>query len=154
MTSRLRGVFGPLIAWGRVNTPGHWDYRTHRAADKGSHLQAVFAGLIVAHAAFPAVFVTYPERQQDGVDGYIALNDCGEMGHRFVLVRKGLPDALVAVADCAQARHVEGRNAKGLIADVDVALWIGGMWPQEAELWRVADRARWLERWTRATDGN
>ena len=85
-------------------------------------MQAVFAGLIVAHAAFPAVFATYPERQQDGVDGYIALSDCAEIGNRYVLVRAGQPDALVAVADCAQARHVEGRNAEGLIADVDVAI--------------------------------
>ena len=117
-------------------------------------MQAVFAGLIVAHAAFPAVFATYPERQQDGVDGYVALSDCSEIGNRYVLVRQGIPDALVAVADCAQARHVEGRNAEGLIADVDIALWIGGMWPQEAELWRVEDRARWCEKWLEATNGN
>ena len=117
-------------------------------------MQAFLTGLIVAHAAFPAVFATYPERQQDGVDGYVALSDCSEIGNRYVLVRQGIRDMLVAVADCAQARHVQGRRDKGLIADVDIAVWRGGMWPQEAELWRVDDRARWLERWTRATDGN
>ncbi len=115
-------------------------------------MQPFLTGLIVAHAAFPAVFATYPERQTEGVDGYIALSDCSEIGNWYVLVRQGIPDALVAVADCAQARHVEGRNAEGLIADVDVALWRGGMWPQEAELWRVDDRARWIARWKRATD--
>ena len=108
----------------------------------------------MAHAAFPAVFATYPERQTEGIDGYIALSDCGEIGNRYVLVRQGVPDMLVAVADCAQARHVEQRNDQGLIADVDVAIWIGGMWPQEAELWRVDDRARWCERWSKATDGD
>lgn len=107
-------------------------------------------GLIVAHAAFPAVFLHYPERQQPGVDGYIALNDCDEIGNRYVLVRQGQPDALVSVADCAQARHVEYRNEQGLIADVDVALWSGGYWPQPAELWRVEDRQRWHERWMKA----
>ena len=116
-------------------------------------MQAFLTGLIVAHAAFPAVFATYPERQQDGVDGYVALSDCAEIGNQYVLVRQGVPDMLVAVADCAQARHVEGRNAEGLIADVDIALWIGGMWPQEAELWRVDDRAAYWQRWRRATDG-
>jgi hypothetical protein len=114
-------------------------------------LQALLTGLIVAHAAFPAVFATYPERQQDGVDGYVALSDCSEIGNQYVLVRQGLPDALVAVADCAQARHVAQRSDQGLIADVDVALWRGGMWPQEAELWRVDDRARWFEQWLEAT---
>ena len=115
-------------------------------------MQAVFAGLIVAHAAFPAVFATYPERQQDGVEGYIALSDCGEIGNRYVLVRQGIRDMLVAVADCAQARHVAQRGDQGLIADVDVAIWRGGMWPQEAELWRVEDRARWCEKWLEATN--
>ena len=114
-------------------------------------MQAFLTGLIVAHAAFPAVFATYPERQQDGVDGYIALSDCSEIGNWYVLVRQGIPDALVAVADCAQARHVAQRSDQGLIADVDIALWRGGMWPQEAELWRVDDRARWCEKWQEAT---
>ena len=123
-------------------------------SDKGHILQALLTGLIVAHAAFPAVFATYPERQTEGVDGYIALSDCSEIGNWYVLVRQGIPDALVAVADCAQARHVAQRSDQGLIADVDVAIWRGGMWPQQAELWRVDDRARWFEQWTRATDGD
>lgn len=109
-------------------------------------------GLIVAHAAFPAVFANYPERQQDGVAGYIALSDCREIGNRYVLVRAGQPDALVAVADCANEKHVSYRQAQGLIADVDVMLWRGGYWPQPAEIWRVDDRARWLERLERATN--
>jgi hypothetical protein len=114
-------------------------------------MQPFLAGLIVAHAAFPAVFLHYPERQQGGVDGYIAVNDCSEIGNRYVLVRQSLPDALVAVADCAQAQHVQYRNEQGLIADVDTTLWIGGYWPQPAELWRVEDRARWWQRWQEAT---
>jgi hypothetical protein len=116
-------------------------------------LTPFLTGLIVAHAAFPAVFATYPERQQDGVAGYIALSDCSEIGNRYVLVRAGQLDALVAVADCAQDYHVAGRIARGLIADVDTAIWTGAMHEQPAELWRVDDRARWCERWTRATDG-
>ena len=115
-------------------------------------MQAFLTGLIVAHAAFPAVFVAFAERQQSDVDGYIALSDCGEIGNRYVLVRQGAPDMLVAVADCAQARHVAQRSEQGLIADVDVNVWRGGMWPQEAELWRVDDRARWFEQWSKATN--
>lgn len=114
-------------------------------------MHAILTGLIVAHAAFPAVFLHYPERQAADVDGYIAVNDCGEIGNRYVLVRPNLPDALVQVADCAQAAHVAGRNAKGLIADVDIALWHGGMWPQDAELWTIDDRERYWRRWQEAT---
>ena len=110
-------------------------------------------GLIVAHAAFPAVFATYPERQQDGVEGYIALSDCGEIGNRYVLVRALQPDMLVAVADCPAAQHVARRAAEGLIADVQwPEAWTGGYFPQEAELWRVEDRARWCEKWLEATN--
>ena len=115
-------------------------------------MQAFLTGLIVAHAAFPAVFANYPERVQEGVDGYVALSDCSEIGNQYVLVRQGIRDMLVAVADCAQARHVAQRSDQGLIADVDIAVWRGGMWPQEAELWRVDDRARWLEQWSKATN--
>ena len=98
------------------------------------------------------MFATYPERQTEGVDGYIALSDCAEIGNQYVLVRQGVRDMLVAVADCAQTAHVQGRRDQGLIADVDVNVWRGGMWPQEAELWRVDDRARWFEQWSKATD--
>lgn len=119
---------------------------------KGSNLQPFLIGLVAAHAAFHGVFLVYPERVQDGVDGYVALSDCSEIGNRYVLVRQGVPDMLVAVADCAQARHVAQRSDQGLIADVDVAIWRGGMWPQQAELWRVDDRARWFEQWSKATD--
>ena len=116
-------------------------------------MQALFAGLIVAHAAFPAVFATYPERQQDGVDGYVALSDCSEIGNRYVLVRQGVPDMLVAVADCAADKHVARRAAEGLIADVQwPEAWTGGYFPQMAELWRVDDRARWQARWLEATN--
>ena len=70
------------------------------------------------------------------------------MGRQFVLVRSGQPDALVAVADCAAEDDVAYRQAHGLIADVQYPeLWRGGYWPQPAELWRVADRARWWKRW-------
>ena len=127
--------------------------RTRQGTTKDNDdLQPFLTGLIVAHAAFPAVFAAYPERQQDGVAGYVALSDCAEIGNRYVLVRAGQPDALVAVADCAQAAHIAYRAEQGLIADVDVMLWRGGYWPQPAELWRVEDRARWLERWSRASD--
>ena len=71
---------------------------------------------------------------------------------QYRLVRAGQPDALVAVADCANEKHVSYRQAQGLIADVDVMLWRGGYWPQPAEIWRVDDRARWLERLERATN--
>jgi hypothetical protein len=124
-----------------------------RQGDKGHDLQPFLTGLIVAHAAFPAVFETYPERQYEGVDGYIAMSDCDEIGNWYVLVRAGQPDALVAVADCAQAEHVAQRAEQGLIADVDVTIWRGGMWPQKAELWRVDDRARWWQRSEAATNG-
>ena len=106
----------------------------------------VYIGLIVAHAAFPAVFATYPQRQFEGVDGYVGVSDCSEMGRFFVLVRRGQPDVLVAVADCAADQHVAVRASRGLIADVDVALWRGPWREQPAELWRPADRARWWKR--------
>lgn len=107
----------------------------------------------MAHAAFPAVFANYPERQQDGVDGYVALSDCAEIGNWYVLVRAGQPDALVAVADCAADKHVARRAAEGLITDVQwPEAWTGGYFPQMAELWRVDDRARWFEQWSKATN--
>lgn len=107
-------------------------------------MQPILVGMIVAHAAFPAVFLNHPERQQDGVDGYIALSDCSEIGNRYVLVRDGQPDALVAVADCAASQHLAYRELEGLIADVEQRIWTGGYWPQLAELWRPGDRARYL----------
>lgn len=110
------------------------------------------AGLIVAHAAMPAVLAAYPERVQDGVDGYIALSDCSEIGNQYILVRTGVRDMLVAVADCARLDDRQYRADMNYIADVEApGLWRGGMWPQRAELWRVEDRAAWLARWEKAT---
>ena len=109
-------------------------------------MQPFLTGLIVAHAAFPAVFATYPQRQVDGVDGYVGVSDCAHMGRFFVLVRHGQPEVLVAVADCAADEHVAWRAQQGLIADVDVALWAGPWREQPAELWRIDDRARWWKR--------
>lgn len=116
-------------------------------------MQALFSGLIVLHAVMPAVLANFPERVQDGVDGYVAVSDCAMIGQRLVLVRPGLPDALVAVADCAAADDVAYRAQAGYIADVETALWAGPKRPQPAELWRPEDRAQWYERWRRATDG-
>lgn len=109
--------------------------------------RAILIGFIVIHAAFPEVFLTYPERKSDEVAGYVAVNDCAQIGRRYVLVRHGLPDVLVQVADCAQPRHVPWRRAEGIVADVDINVWHGGQWPQWAELWLVSDRARWERRW-------
>lgn len=80
------------------------------------------------------------------MDGYIGVNDCGEMGNLYALVRSGVPDAVVAVADCAQARHVAFRERMGYIADVDIAVWDGPEIPQEAELWPLEERAVYWER--------
>lgn len=103
---------------------------------------SITAGLIVVHAAMPAVLDTYPERRDPTVAGYIAVNDCAQLGQHYVLVRDGHPDALVAVADCAWAHHVAYRNQHGYIADVDAKLWAGAWVPQPAELWTV-DAREW-----------
>ena len=108
-------------------------------------MAAAISGTILVHDAFPAVLATYPERRDPGVAGYIATNDCAQLGQRFVLVRPGQPDVLVAVADCAWAHHVEWRNQHGYIADVDARLWAGAWVPQHAELWTVDAREWWAE---------
>lgn len=106
-------------------------------------LASVIAGQIVVHAAMPSVLDRYPDRADPGVEGYIAVNDCAELGNRYVLVRPGQPDVLVAVADCAWAYHVPYRQSRNLIADVDEAIWAGPWRPQYAELWPVAERAEY-----------
>lgn len=107
-------------------------------------LPSVRSGKIVLHNAFPAVLKNFPERVQSGVDGYIATDDCAEIGQRFVLVRPGLPDALVAVADCAWEADVPYRESMGYIADVDALLWDGPERPQPAQLWPPALRRVFL----------
>ena len=105
---------------------------------------AVRGGRIVLHDAFPAVLANYPDRVRDDVDGYIATDSCAELGQTIVLVRPGVPDALVAVADCAWDYHVPYRQRMGYIADVDRKLWVGPERPQEAELWPVGLRRAYL----------
>jgi hypothetical protein len=105
---------------------------------------ALLAGWIVVHAAFPAVLDTFPERADPAVAGYVAVTDCAMMGQRLVLVRPGLPDVLLAVADCAWPAHAQYREERGYIADVDEALWFGAWIPQRAELWLPAARAAYL----------
>lgn len=119
------------------------------ALPPASHVNRVRAGEIVLHNAFPAVLQNFPERVQDGVDGYIATDDCGEMGDLFVLVRPGTPDVLVAVADCAWQSDVPYRRRMGYIADVDRQVWVGPEVPQEAELWPVGLRQSYLKRMER-----
>jgi len=104
-------------------------------------LAGILSGQIVVHAAFPQVLFAYPDRRDPGVQGYVAVNDCAELGNRYVLVRPGQKDVLVAVADCAWAGHVAYRESRGLIADVDEAIWTGPWRPQYAELWTVEARA-------------
>jgi len=105
---------------------------------------ALLAGLIVVHAAFPAVLAHFPERADPAVAGYVAVTDCAAMGERYVLVRPGLPDVLVAVADCAWSADAAYRADRGLIADVDAALWVGPWRPQRGELWDPLRRAAYL----------
>ena len=104
---------------------------------------AILTGHILVHDAFPGIFERFPERQDPGVQGYVAVNDCGELGERYVLVRRDLPDVLVAVADCAWRHDVAWREANGYIADVGAAIWQGPWRPQYAELWPVAARAEY-----------
>lgn len=108
-------------------------------------MAAALSGTILVHNAFPAVLERYPERRDNSVAGYIATNSCADLGKHFVLVRRGQPDVLVAVADCAWAQHVEWRNQHGYIADVDSRLWRGLWVPQPAELWTVDAREWWAE---------
>lgn len=108
-------------------------------------LTGVLVGVILVHAAFPGVLAAYPERRDPGVQGYVATNDCADLGRHLVLVRPGQPDVLVAVADCAQERHVAWRQANRYIADVDAALWCGPWVPQPAQLWTVDARDWWAE---------
>ena len=120
------------------------DYPNEKPNDEPNLCECA-GGMILVHDAFPAVFAAYPERRDPGVQGYVATNDCADMGRHFVLVRRGQPDVLVAVADCAQERHVAWRQANRFIADVDKALWVGPWIPQRAELWTVDARDWWAE---------
>lgn len=107
-------------------------------------VSGIRSGRIVIHDAFPAVLKNFPERVDPGVDGYIGTTDCSEIGQRFVLVRQGVPDALVAVADCAWSYHAAYRQQMDLIADVDRKLWVGPERPQEAELWPIGLRRAYV----------
>ena len=100
--------------------------------------QAALVGIVTLHLAMPAVIANYPNRAQSGVDGYIAVMDCGEIGRRYVLELDGR-DYLVAVADCANVRdlaHIEYTFSGDWLADVDEQTW-GDLprYPQEATLW-------------------
>lgn len=106
-------------------------------------LSAILTGQILVHDVMPQVLDAYPERRDPGVQGYIATNDCAELGRRFVLVRPGQPDVLVAVADCAWSHHRDWRERHGYIADVATEVWRGPWMPQYAELWPVEARAEW-----------
>ena len=110
---------------------------------------AILVGWIVVHAAFPQVLNNYPERIDDTVAGYVAVDDCGLMGDHLVLVRPGIPDVTLAVADCANPVHIPYRQSNGYIADVDAAVWRGAWTPQWAELWTPDARARYWRRMER-----
>lgn len=108
-------------------------------------MTGVLIGMILVHAAMGSVLENFPERRDNSVAGYVATNDCAEMGQHYVLVRRGQPDVLVAVADCAWEHDVAWRQANSFIADVDAALWIGPWVPQPAQLWTVDARDWWAE---------
>lgn len=95
-------------------------------------------GIVTLHLAMPQVIANYPNRADPTVDGYIARQDCGEMGRRYVLELDG-HDYLVAVADCAAVRdipHLEYTFGGRWLADVDATMW-GDLprYPMEATLW-------------------
>ena len=112
---------------------------------------ALLAGWIVVHAAFPQVLNNYPERIDNSVAGYVAVDDCGMMGRHLVLVRRGVPDVTLAVADCANPAHLAYRQAMGYVADVDANpnVWRGPWVPQWAELWTVPAREQFWRRMER-----
>ncbi len=77
-------------------------------------------GLATRHDAWESVFSHFPDRLRSDVHGYIALQDCGEMGSIYT-IRLGEKTYRVAVADCRN-RSLAPRTDNWLV-DLDGRLW-------------------------------
>ena len=75
--------------------------------------------LATRHEAWESVFYHFPERQRGDVDGYIATDDCNEMGKTYLL-STGKEVFFVAVADCRN-RQLPRRQGQ---EQVDIADWL------------------------------
>ncbi len=76
-------------------------------------------GEATLHMAWGEVFWHYPERLDPAVDGYIAVNDCGEMGE-YRRLWFGGRWWRVKVADCRNPADPVG---EGWLVDVDYRIW-------------------------------
>ena len=88
-------------------------------SESGAQPSACRAGLATRHEAWDSVFDNFPERLRDDVHGYIAVQDCAEMGSLYTL-HIGKSAYTVAVADC---RNRAATLRPGWLVDVDDRLW-------------------------------
>lgn len=77
------------------------------------------------HAAFPAVFATYPDRKVAGVDGYFAPVLCSDLGKDYTLLVGGRLFT-VRAADCAAWTVGEWPQKRGerWLGDLDESLFV------------------------------
>ena len=82
-------------------------------------------GVATRHDVMDRVLEAYPGRVVAGVDGYIGVEDCADLGQVYWL-RAGRETFLVAAADCLNRAHQEGHEALWdgrWVADIELDLW-------------------------------
>ena len=83
-------------------------------------------GFLTEHRAFDSVFYYFPERIRQDVHGYVATEDCNDIGKTGVLI-VGNNIKFVSVADCLATKDKEKDPSRydGWVADVDMYLYWG-----------------------------
>jgi len=108
-------------------------------------MRPIAVGFITLHLMFASILQLFPNRICRRCDGYIALEDCSELGQRYVL-QTPRETFLVSVADCLDPADRQAHDRfwnNTWLADLDVVLWSGPEVPQKAALWTVADWNRY-----------
>ena len=117
--------------------------------------QAPTAGMATLHNAMPAVLANYPDRACAYCDGYVAVEQCSDVGRDYVLLWQG--DAfLVRAADCMAPRHLPGVQARykanygaPWLVDIPAALWGSApVRPLPAALIPLEVFPRWIKFWS------
>lgn len=91
--------------------------------------QAPLVGMATLHNAMPAVLANYPDRACAYCDGYVAVEQCSDVGRDYLLFWQG-ETYLVRAADCMAPQHRAGVQSRyaaayGLpwLVDIEAALW-------------------------------
>ena len=71
------------------------------------------------HNAWASVFMHFPDRLDENVDGYIAVNDCSQIGE-YRNLYLGNRWFYVRIADC---RNPTDKADKNWLVDVDYRIW-------------------------------